>query len=453
MTLKQSKQEASEIEDLKQENELLLLQLLQAQEELVDYFEQKIHFEKLYEVIKNRWERLEKRLPDYVDFGAIELVEYDNVSNIPSLTWRIKDYAQSGVAIDELVFRTVLEEGHPGIGLVLQGETDQHFIPRLLESSPEQFKNFQSYTASQFRQITAIVPIFEQLEASHWQGIQFPQNFDMSFWRPFLKTLMEQIKLLPNALRFDQIHLKRELINPDYEHLWIELRGMSFGSQTWRKFEVRLGAALVEVDGFSQYPKFEFPLIDGKTKPFESWYSESRDDIGAKVELRFALDKAVFDTAVFSKLSLPDRNLLLNLINGFPNALERLKAQRTAIHRPWAQWIEFAQSAVDTLKKVIANNLAAQTQAKTQNARQAVVQKPSPTDKVDSSLASVAKQQIEPVTQAKTDRPNPTFPHNGLKVISVATKVASSKPKVKLVSDSSRKKKTKKAWNWAQKKK
>lgn len=445
MSLKQLEKEESELEDLKQENELLLLQLQQAQEELVEYFEQKNHYEKLYETIKNRWERLEKRLPDYVDFGAIELVEYDNVSDTPSLTWRIKDYAQSGVAIDELVFRTVLEEGYPGIGLVLQGETDRHFVPRLLDSSPEQFKNFQYFTASQFRQINAIVPIFEQLEASQWQGIQFPQNFDMSFWRPFLRTLMEQIKLLPNVLRFDQIHLKRELINPDYEHLWIELRGMSFGSQTWRKFEVRLGAALVEADGFSQYPKFEFPLIDGKTKPFESWYSESRDDIGAKVELRFALDKGVFDTAVFSKLSPPDRNLLLNLINGFPNALERLKDQRTAIHRPWAQWIDFSQGAVDILKKVIASNLATQTQAKAKKSGQLVDQKSSPNDKVASSLASVAKPQTQPIVQVETVKPNPPLPSNGLKVISVSNKVVASKPKVKLLSDSTRNKKTKKA--------
>jgi hypothetical protein len=307
--------------------------------------------------MKGKWERLENRMPDYVDFGAVELMEFNGVSNIPFIKWRIKDYAHAGVALNELIFKTFFQEGYPGIGLVLQNDRIDYFVPKLLNKLPEQLKNFLSYSASQFRQIDAIVPIFEQLETSHWQGIQFPAGFDMSFWRPSLKALMEQIKLLPDVLRYDQVLLKRELINPDYEHLWLEFRGMSFGARTWRKFEVRLGAALVDVDSFSQYPKFEFPLIDGKSKPFESWFSESRDDIGPKVELRFALDKGVFDSAVFSKLSALDRVLLFNLINIFPSALDNLKNQRTPIHRPWDQWIDFAQGSLDILKKVVLVNL------------------------------------------------------------------------------------------------
>jgi len=279
----------AKLEDLSQENELLLLQLMQAQEELIEYFEQKNHFEELYQGIQARWQRLEKRLPNYVDFGAIEFLKFDNVSDVPSLTWRIKDYAQAGVAIKELEFETILLDGHPGIGLVVDYKDVNHFVPALLANTPEQLKNFLSYSASQFRQIHAIVNIFEQLEDSNWQGIEFPVNFDFTFWRPFLKNLITQIKKLPNALRYDQVRLKRELINPDYEHLWIEFRGLEHAGQSWPKFEVRLAAALVQREGFSLFPKFEFPLIDGKTKPFESWYAESYDDIGPKVELKVCL--------------------------------------------------------------------------------------------------------------------------------------------------------------------
>ena len=425
---KEFKQDAAKLEDLSQENELLLLQLMQAQEELVEYYEQKGHFEQLYEGIKGRWERLEKRFPDYVDFGGVELVEFDNVSDVPSLTWRIQDYAQAGVAIDELVFRTVLQEGHPGIGMVVQGKPIAHFVPKLLASSPEQLKNFLAYSASEFRQITAIVPIFEQLEASQWQGFAFPANFDMSFWRPFLTTLLGQIKALPSALRYDEIHLKRELINPDYEHLWLEFRGMHLGSQTWRKFEVRLGAALVQSDGFSQYPKFEFPLIDGKTKPFESWYAESHDDSGPKVELRFALDKKVFDTAVFTKLSDVDRILLLRLINAVPDALERLQAKNTAIHRPWSQWIDFAQGAVDILKTVRAATQAAQSQAAAESAKQAMAQTASPAATQPASSLARATAQQQPAQVAASSRVVTPVPSGaGLKVISVSSKVIASK--------------------------
>ena len=443
---RQAKQDAAKLEDLSQENELLLLQLMQAQEELVEYYEQKGHFEQLYEGIKGRWERLEKRFPDYVDFGAVELVEFDNVSDVPSLTWRIKDYAQAGVAIDELVFRTVLQEGHPGIGLVLQGKPIAHFVPKLLANSPEQLKNFLAYSASEFRQITAIVPIFEQLEASQWQGFAFPANFDMSFWRPFLTTLMGQIKALPTALRYDEIHLKRELINPDYEHLWLEFRGMHLGSQTWRKFEVRLGAALVQSDGFSQYPKFEFPLIDGKTKPFESWYAESHDDSGPKVELRFALDKKVFDTAVFTKLSDVDRVLLMRLINAVPDALERLQVKKTAIHRPWTQWIGFAQGAVDILKIVRAATQAAQSQVAAESAKQAMAQTASPAATQSASTLARGTAPQQPAQVAATSRVvTPVASGGGLKVISVSSKAIASKAKTTQLRSASHQKKKKKA--------
>jgi len=161
---------------------------------------------------------------------------------------------------------------------------------------------------------------------------------------------MAQLKALPPVLRYDDVVLKRELINPDYEHLWLEFRGLALGTSAWRKFEVRLGAALLQPDGFSQYPKFEFPLIDGKTKPFDSWYAESYDDSGAKLELRFALDKQAVDTAVLGKLSEADRGLLMRLVNAFPDALLRLDTKRTAIHRPWSTWVDFARGAVALLQ-------------------------------------------------------------------------------------------------------
>ena len=347
---KETKQASAKLEDQAQENELLHLQLMQAQEELAEFREQKGQFEELYTGYKARWDRLEKRMPSYVDFGALELVAFDNVSDIPSLTWRIKDYAQSLVAIPELEFTTVLHDGHPGIGLVKAGVAPASFVPRLLTTSPEYLKNFLGCTTSDYKQISAIVPIFEQLEASNWQGFEFPANFDASFWRPSLKTLMAQLKALPPVLRYDDVVLKRELINPDYEHLWLEFRGLALGTSAWRKFEVRLGAALLQPDGFSQYPKFEFPLIDGKTKPFDSWYAESYDDSGAKLELRFALDKQAVDTAVLGKLSEADRGLLMRLVNAFPDALLRLDTKRTAIHRPWSTWVDFARGAVALLQ-------------------------------------------------------------------------------------------------------
>ncbi|PQA81490.1 hypothetical protein C5F52_20050 [Limnohabitans sp. TS-CS-82] len=337
-------------QDSTQENELLLLQLMQAQEELVEYYEQKGEFEKRYLAYKARWDRLETRMPNYLDFGAMDIVNVDSMSDTPSITWQVKDFAQAGVALSEFSFVTVLQDGHPGIGLVKDGKP-QAFGPKLLNTDKDHLATFLALGTTEFRQLTAAVSILAQLDAGQWQGFVFPPQFDLGFWRASLQTLIAQLKTLPALLRYDDVHLKRELINPDYEHLWLEFHGLSLGTTQLKKFEIRLGAALVQATGFSQYPKFEIPLIDGKTKPFESWYAESHDDSGAKLELRFSIDKNAFDVAVWSKLADADKALLARVIYAMPDALKRLDAQKVSIHRSWATWVNFATDAVRVLER------------------------------------------------------------------------------------------------------
>ena len=350
----QAQQHATKLKDTAQENELLLTQLMQVQEELESYYLDKTKFEKLYQDIQARWARLEKRYPNYVDFGSVELVAFDNLSDVPSITWRVKDYAQGGLAFEEFLFQTVLQDGQPGIGLVtdVKAIATEHsnLVPKLLTPQSKHLERFVRMGQTEFRQLMAATTIVTQLEASGWRGLGLPKDFDLGFWRESLKLLPTQLQALPVMLRYDAVKLKRELVNPDYEHLWLEFQGMGLGARTWPKFEIRLGAAMVQRGGFSQFPKFEIPLIDGKTKPFESWYAESQDDNGAKLELRFSLEKQVFDTSVWTKLEDVDKALLLRLIYAMPEVLVRLEAEHASIHRPWATWVGFAKAAVQVIE-------------------------------------------------------------------------------------------------------
>ena len=418
---KQAMQLQAQYEDAAQENELLLLQLMQAQEELVEYYEEKGRFEQLYEAMKARWDRLEARLPNYVDYGAIELLSFDSLSEIPSVTWRVKDFAQAGAVVPEFVFQTVLQDGQPGIGLFLdtQGEVLDGIalVPKLIASSAAQVEKFVALSSTDFRKVSAAAIILAQQEASQWQGFAFPPQFDPTFWRPSLKLLAAQLQSLPAVLRYDAVKLKRELINPDYEHLWVELHGVVFGARSWKKLEARLGAAMVQPDGFSQFPKFEIPLIDDKHKPFESWFAESYDDAGAKLELRFALEKNVLDGGVLAKLDDADRVLMLRLVYAFPELLKRLEAQQVSIHRPWATWADFAKGAVRVLE------LQRQEQAK---ARAAQAQTASAEAAAASDPASDQTQQL-PDAQAADVVPQPAprpAVKTGPRVISIGNKPA-----------------------------
>ena len=336
-------------QDHTQENELILMQLMQTQEELVEYFEQRGEFEKLYQTYKSRCERIVKRMPQYSDFGELKITKVDGVSDTQSVFWRVRDLVGDGIESSDFDFVINLKEGHPGIGLVIDG-LEQSFTPKLLGVDQKQAGIFLSLGTKQFRMMLSVAAIFDQLESSGWQGLELAPDFDLGFWRPYMKSLVTQIKQLPLILRYDQIKLKRELINPDYEHLWLEFYGLNFGANYWNKFEIRLGAALIEENGFSQYPKFEIPLIDGKTKPFDSWFEESKDDSGPKLELRFSLEKKVFDIAVWTRLSDVDKALMLRLIYAMPNALRALSDQKAMLYRPLDSWIDFATKAVKVME-------------------------------------------------------------------------------------------------------
>jgi predicted nucleic acid-binding Zn-ribbon protein len=351
----QAGQHADKLNEKVQENELLLTQLMQVQEELESYYLGKIKFEKLYQDIQARWVRLEKRYPNYIDFGSVELVAFDNLSDVPSVTWLVKDCAQRGVAFDEFLFQIVLFDGQPGIALVTDAKAtateNSALVPKLLKPQSKQLERFVRMGQTEFRQLMAATTIVTQLDALGWRGIALPKDFDLGFWRESLKLLPTQFQSLPVLFRYDAVKLKRELVNPDYEHLWLEFKGMGLGARTWPKFELRLGAAMVQRGGFSQFPKFEIPLIDGKTKPFDSWFAESHDDNGAKLELRFSLEKQVFDNNVWSKLEDADKALMLRLIFAMPDVLLRLEAEHLSIHRPWATWIGFARAAMLVIEK------------------------------------------------------------------------------------------------------
>jgi hypothetical protein len=226
---------------------------------------------------------------------------------------------------------------------------DPVISPQIIRIRPSQLRNLIATSTTEFQQLTAALGILRQLADQNWRGIAIPQGLDMSFWSTGITNLIAQWKKLPPVLHFDKVILKRELINSDYEHLWLELQNLNYLGQNWKKLEIRLGAAMIEPDGFSLYPKFEFPLIDGKLKPFASWYAESHDDAGPKFELRFSLEKKVFDFNALKKLSSSDQGLIIQLIRAVPFALQKLENQGLSVHRTWQTWHEFASKAFDIL--------------------------------------------------------------------------------------------------------
>ena len=334
-------------ESIDQENNYLLIQIRQNQDVMEKLTTENKSIKDLNHSLNAKWHRLEKRFPNYIDYGGLEVVSVDGVATTPKIIWKITDYSKAGFALPEFYFQTTLQNGQAGISIVGGGDESvsiQSFVPALLAESQEQRETFIEYGLTEWNKISAASDVLEQLIVNNGVGLGQAEGFDLSFWKSSLITLVQSIQKLPKILRFDRVRLKRELVNPNYEHLWLEFYDVQLDTYRQPKLEIRLAAALVQPGTFSRFPKVEIPLVDGKEKPFESWYPESHDDQGAKLELRFALDKQVFDLGVFAKLSPLDQRLVQSFIYRLPAILNRLAKNKVSIHRQWQDWYEFARA-------------------------------------------------------------------------------------------------------------
>lgn len=390
--LEQGRKLKIQIESLDQENNFLLIQIRQNQDELDKLSVENKTNKELNHSLNAKWHRLEKRFPNYIDYGGLEIVSVDGVASIPKIIWKITDYSKAGFALPEFYFQTTLLNGQAGISIINGGDeasSNQALIPVLLAQSQEQREIFIEYGLSEWNKISAASDVLEQLIINNGAGLGQAEGFDLSFWKSSLATLVQSIQKLPKILRFDRVRLKRELVNPNYEHLWLEFYDVQLDSYRLPKLEMRFAAALVQPESFSRFPKIEIPLVNGKDKPFESWYPESSDDQGAKLELRFALDKQAFDLGVFSKLGPVDQRLIQSFVYRLPAILNRLAKSKVSIHRQWQDWYDFAQATALVMQNQL-NQARAIIEADTTKTPQTSAKDEVPTKK-SISVVSVTK--------------------------------------------------------------
>ena len=250
------------------------------------------------------------------------------------------------------------------------------------------------------------IALLEEILQKIWPKSQFPKDMDPSFWRSSLTQLLLDLKKLPKTITFEKVTLKRELRNIDYEHVWLEVHNLQFGNEYLiPKFEMRVGASLIQSPGFSRHPKFEFPLINGRVKPFETWYAESSDENGSKFELRFDLNKKVADFNALSKLSRTDLIFLVNVILCVPQFIQSLDDSQVPVARTWTPWKELVEEA-NVLVAQILQSLAV-AGAKT-GPQQSTLAKPSGlNDAVDARAKSieVEKKPLTPLKVSKSTSP------------------------------------------------
>lgn len=334
--------------EVREENELILKQMFQLQEELEDLFIKKQTIVDENNLIKARWSRLEKRIPNYVDWSKVEIVSHQVQASQTQIVWRAFECYQASFAYPEISFETIIKDGLAGIMMKFGNERPYVLYPQKLLTDPKGLEFYLQLSAPHFRHLHLYASILEQVIAQQWRDIGLPDDLDPNFWQSSLENFVRSFKKLPKGLRYERVLLKQEQQNIDYEHLWLEIQGLYFGTQFIPSLEIRIGAANVDPQFFSRYPKFEFPLI-GDEKPFESWYAESSDDFGSKFELRVDLNRKTLDVATLKKLSLSDQSLVIALLKRTPQFLSELVEAKATINRPWINWVSLVREVSELL--------------------------------------------------------------------------------------------------------
>jgi hypothetical protein len=150
------------------------------------------------------------------------------------------------------------------------------------------------------------------------------------------------------TFRYDQVRLKRETVNDDYEHLWLEFDGVRYNDIRSNHFECRVACSELVSKRFGSFPKLEFPDLEAQ-QPLRTWYAESHDDFGDKLELRFA-PPDLFDLNVWTTLSLDDQGFIVSLLERLPTILRGLELEGAGLQRSWPQW----QSVVEFMSACLA---------------------------------------------------------------------------------------------------
>ncbi len=331
-----------QLKETSQEGELLLLQLHQVQEELEHYFLQHQEVLKSKEEADQRWQRMQQRMPDYCDFDAIEIVS----AEANTTAWRIKNLNAVGRSWPQLEFKTTLENDTAGYLLARQPEGSSLLAhwPVCAAEQPELLLIPVGTPQNGPARLEALM----EIATGDWTLLQTltkllltQADFAASpAAAPGLQKLSNVLGQFPATLRFDTASLKREQVNPDYEHLWLCLHNLSFGGKRWPEFEFRLSCAGVRPKAFGRNPKLEFPEHTGQ-QPFAAWFDESFDDFGAKLELRFALPDAM-DMALWQRLPSADHAFIAALLGRLPAILRTLQGAGQKIKRNWEDWLTMA---------------------------------------------------------------------------------------------------------------
>lgn len=389
--------------EMAQEKELLLLQLQQIQEELEQVFLKNQEMQQKLAKEQNRHQRLLRSYPEIYTYASLEAPDLSQGTG--PFNWRIRQL-DAGFRTFSLIELQSFLEGEM-ITLAFQGGSEKpspflrwpapgevtakiSSLKALSEDSAysEMLKNLAT---DDWRLIRVLVRCLTQ--AGTFQQANQRQTI-LEMWCNGLKQLAKDLENFASVLRYDQILLKEEEELSHYACLWIRLEHVSFGKKFWPEWEFRLSSA-DPAGGIDQNPRVEFPENYGQI-PLTSWFEESENHNGSKLELRFAKPEAM-DLDVWNRLAKEDQLLVSALLERLPAMLTLLQTTSPTLSRPWEEWITVAKQ----LHAILQLRTAEPTSLDASSSEQTQLSAPASLSEASSSLIRLPKPDLSTSEQAE----------------------------------------------------
>lgn len=354
-----------ELQDSREEADLLLRQLHKVQEELEFYYLEYRAEKKRADTIESKWEKMLNKHPYYIDCDNIIC---QNSSDNQGLFWSLENIEIFNRSIDFLQLETLLWQDKIIFRFVEKQDKDLPLLVWNPNSKDNQNNNefivcplivndaIQQLATTDIILLKNLSVLFFQQLQNNKDGI-IVSNPNINLFINMFRQIPDFLdNVLPKTLRFDELYIKDYEELGEYENLTFHLTNISFANKLYKNFEFRLACANIQDNQFGTDPKLEFPEEFGKII-LENWFAESEDNYGSKLELRFAIPNAM-DINVWDKLSQNDKNFIYNLVNLLPNRITQLSKINTnekMFSRSFDDWINLA----NTIKNILNTQLSA----------------------------------------------------------------------------------------------
>ena len=354
-----------ELQDSREEADLLLRQLHKVQEELEFYYLEYRAEKKRADTIESKWEKMLNKHPYYIDCDNIIC---QNSSDNQGLFWSLENIEIFNRSIDFLQLETLLWQDKIIFRFVEKQDKDLPLLVWNPNSKDNQNNNefivcplivndaIQQLATTDIILLKNLSVLFFQQLQNNKDGI-IVSNPNINLFINMFRQIPDFLdNVLPKTLRFDELYIKDYEELGEYENLTFHLTNISFANKLYKNFEFRLACANIQDNQFGTDPKLEFPEEFGKII-LENWFAESEDNYGSKLELRFAIPNAM-DINVWDKLSQNDKIFIYNLVNLLPNRitqLSKINTNENMFSRSFDDWINLA----NTIKNILNTQLAA----------------------------------------------------------------------------------------------